>query len=78
MKRVIPPLRSADTKLPERAAYLNYLFRINRPGLIDPFQCLTVYAGVFLQGFDVYTHEPTWRVVFPWRGCPFGPIDAFA
>lgn len=78
MKQNIPPLRASKTTFADRAAYLNYLFRVNRPGLIDPQHSLTVYVGLILRGIDVYTHEPTWRIVMPWRGCPFGPIGAFA
>ena len=73
MKVVIPALRGSDSYI-DRANYLNYLFRISNPALIDPKSPITVYFGAILVGKEIYSQKTTWRAVRFWRGSPFGPI----
>ena len=69
---------SEQASLEDRATYLNYLFRVRSPGLINPYGEIRVYLGVILRGIDVYTKKNTWRVVKVWRGSPFGPMRSLA
>ena len=74
----VPPLHSPFSTLAEKATYLNFLYRVSNPAGINTYQPLDVYFGILLFGFRPYSSERTWRIVWPWRASPFGPVRTWA
>lgn len=72
----IPALRDPDISFEDRVAYLNYLWMTRKPHLIDPTRAIRI-VGFLLFGTDRYTQKPTARILYPWRGSPFGPMKMF-
>jgi hypothetical protein len=76
----IPALRDPNTTFEQKVAYLNYLWSLRRPEMIDPNQPVAVYAifGVgVLKGINRYTGFNMWQFIRPWAGSPFGPMKAW-
>ena len=71
----LPALRDPDVSFEDRVAYLNYLWMTRKPQLIDPTRTIRVIFGLILLGTDRYTQKTTARILYPWRGTPFGPMQ---